>query len=92
MITSRSAMLIFSVAVAMMSFGLPGFAIPPDYATILWQSIPLSGLWCVLAVSSFWLHGKRGAWALLGSPLALFYPAAVLIGGIPPCYWEHTCR
>ncbi|HWQ53744.1 MAG TPA: hypothetical protein VN442_08665 [Bryobacteraceae bacterium] len=92
-VNGRRVMLLFAMAAALASFLLPPFAqIPADYHTILWQSLPLSGVWCALAVVSIWLHGKRGAWALLGLPFALFYPAAILIGGIPPCYWTHTCR
>jgi hypothetical protein len=88
----RRVMLAISLFSAAASFIIPGFAIPADYGAILWQSLPLSGLWCMLAAGSCWIYGKRGAWTLLGSPFALFYPAAVLIGGIPPCYWAHTCR
>ena len=90
--TGRNPLIAIGLFAAVVSFALPNHRAPVDYDEILWLSLPLSLVWTLASAVCLRTHGKRGAWILLGLPFALFYPATLLIFGIPPCYWSGTCH
>ena len=70
--------LLVSLAAALAAFALPWLTHFADYGV----SVLLHLIWIVLLIRGFVTFGWRGAWFLFGAPLALFWPAALVIWGL----------
>lgn len=72
----RSMILLLpSLAVAVLAFGLPWFTHFADRGL----SLLLHLAWLGLLVAALIRTGWRGLWLLLGAPLALFWPVVLLV-------------
>ena len=70
--------LLVSLAAAACAFALPWLTHFAYYGL----SVLLHLIWVALLIRGFVVFGRRGAWFLLGVPLALFWPAALVIWGL----------
>ncbi len=59
-----------------------------DLVSTLWLALAFLA-WAVVAVTSLWLFRRKGAWVLLGAPLAIWggLPAAITLN----CYLMSDC-
>ena len=87
----RRTILAISLAVAYLGFDIPSRQMPRDYHAMLTISIPLSFLWTFLFAAYLWRYRRQGLWAILGAPLAFWWPIWLLINGLPSCYYTHNC-
>jgi hypothetical protein len=80
-----------SLIVAFLSSEIPGRQMPLDYHAMITVSIPLAIVWGILFANCVWRFGRRGWWAILGAPLALYWPVWLIFNRFPPCYYSHNC-
>ena len=73
-------LLFLSLFVALLAFALPWLTHFADRGI----SVALILLWIGLVIAAVVKHGWRGLWLLLGVPLALFWPAVVIIWASGP--------
>jgi hypothetical protein len=64
---------------------------PLDYHAMLTISVPLAFLWAFLFAACLWRYRRHSLWAILGAPLALWWPISLLINGLPSCFYSHNC-
>jgi hypothetical protein len=80
-----------SLIVALLGGQIPGGQRPLDYHAMITVSIPLAIVWAILVANCVWRFGRRGLWAILGAPLALYWPVWMIFNRFPPCYYTHNC-
>ena len=80
-----------SLLVAILSEGTPGRQRPLDYHAMITVSVPLAVVWAILFAFCLWRYRKRGLWAILGAPLALWWPVWMIFNHFPPCYYSRGC-
>jgi hypothetical protein len=81
-----------SLIVAFLGFQIPVWGMPVDYHAMITVSIPLAIVWTILFALCLWRFGRRGWWAILGTPLALYWPVWLIFNHLPPCYYAHNCH
>jgi hypothetical protein len=81
-----------SLLVAILSEELPNRQRPLDYNTLITFSIPSAIVWAILFALCLRRFGKRGWWAIIGAPLALWWPVWMIFNHFPPRYYSHNCR
>lgn len=84
--------LIVSLVVAYMGWHAPNYRMPIDYDAIIWRSIPFAIAWVIVLAFCLWRCKKPGLWALLGMPMALYWPIWLLFNHLPSCYYLHNCE
>jgi hypothetical protein len=83
--------LLASFILAGLSLVVPGERMPINIHAVLWWSIPLASLWVLTVGLSACSFGSKARWMLLAAPAALYWPAWLLLNGIPVCYWHRNC-
>lgn len=68
-------LLILSLIVAVLAFVIPWITHFADAGF----SVAIVLIWCGLLAVSVARHGRRGLFVLSGAPLALFWPAALIV-------------
>jgi hypothetical protein len=70
-------LVVLSVIAALIGFMqpiiFPGTIWRPDE----WVVFSAAGAWVLLQITALVVHGKRGLWLLISSPLALYWPAGL---------------
>jgi hypothetical protein len=89
--------LVFRVSVALAALiGLGGFlpvlSLPLGYDHMLWRSIPLAALWFIVLMFALYRFRRKGLWIMCTAPFALFWPAWLLLFGLPGCYYMGNCK
>jgi hypothetical protein len=80
-----------SLIVAFLGFQIPARHWPRDYDAMITVSVPLAIVWAILFALCLWRSGRRGLWAILGAPVALWWPVWMIFNHFPPCYYAHNC-
>gem|GEM_PF-3079688 len=81
---------IISLVIAISGWFAP-LGMPLKFHTMLWWSLPLTGLWLFIVSISILHFRKKGLWLLIGAPPALYWAIWLLINNLPSCYWTHNC-
>lgn len=84
-------LIVASIICAVFSYLIPLSGMPVDYDAALYRSLPLSAFWLITAAASLYLGKRKGLWALFGLVPALYWPAQLLLNGIPECYRIGNC-
>ncbi len=80
-----------SLLAAILGNEIPARQMPLDYAAMITVSIPFAVAWGIIFAFCLWRYGKRGWWAIVGAPLALWWPFWMVFNHFPPCYYSHNC-
>lgn len=75
-------LLFFSLAAALLAFAVPWLTHFADRGL----SVIFVLLWIGLLITAVVKHRWRGLWLLLGAPLALFWPAVLIIWASEPIH------
>jgi hypothetical protein len=83
--------LIASFVIGYLGWSAPSYRMPIDYDAMVSRSVPLAATWVAISAFCLWHFKKRGLWALLGTPMALYWPIWLLFNHFPACYYLHNC-
>lgn len=90
---NRSFWFVFAASMVVACLGnfAPRHTMPYDYSAIVSWTIPLAVVWGAIVITSVFLYRKRALWLLVGAPIALFWPAWLLVNGYQACWYMRNC-